>query len=553
MNSLDEAKLLVRAGRFQDALSALNGGAIERTRRTEADVLRAEMLERIGSYSAAQAQAEELLKARHLTPSERSACDQVVGRAHMMSGRYTSAVTCLQRAAVVAAAANDFSRACWAQMWLLVAISDRSGPNATVSLLAELRTNAARAADPLILAALHLFVAQMEAMRKLTAGAHRHVRLAQETLKSVPNCWLSAIAENIEVALATLRADFTDALARSPTVIDLALRSGAKYLLATAQGNFGTLLFLTGDYQNALHQQEQAAKAFPQHSDNYIGSLDNLARTKLAQEQFDECATLLATIDLESNFLGSKTSFVYRHALLTRVDFLSRLGRLDEALRHVETVIELAEESADSMLFHTGVLTKAELLVATGGMKDVAATIDPIAVTIGSQPPDVYALYQRVIARAVSREGNSTDAKRHFERARRIYSVLNYKSALAELERSVEAATPDPNAAHVAVEPQQHGSGGHIVQQLAALILHAQRPELLARELVDLLWSTRSVLTATAIHRKADGPDEIYAHAGCEESDSSVEKRCLALGSFRGGTVRDRRFVAAERGSDRDI
>src|SRR4030095_7447018 len=110
----------------------------DRTRRTETDVLRAELLERIGSYSAAQAQAEELLKARHLSPSERSACDQVIGRAHMMSGKYGAAVTCLQRAAVVAAAANDFQRACWAQMWLLVAISDRSGPNATVSLLAEL-------------------------------------------------------------------------------------------------------------------------------------------------------------------------------------------------------------------------------------------------------------------------------------------------------------------------------------------------------------------------------------------------------------------------------
>jgi tetratricopeptide (TPR) repeat protein len=417
MTPLQEAKRLVRAGQFLDALRALDAGVVERGQRTEADVLRAGLLERVGEYRAAQAQAEDLLRSRTLTAEERSGCNQVVGRAHMVGGRYNAAVSHLQRAASIAQTAGDYERACWAQLWLLIVVSDHAGPDATVSLLADLRANTTRAADPVIVAALHLFVAQMEAKRSLLSSARRHVRIAIEMLRTTPNAWLEALAEHIEVAIATMRADFTEALERSPRAIELASRSGARYLLATAQGNYGNLLYLTGDYDNALQHQGHALKAFPPHSDNYIASLDNQIRIKLAQNELDQCHELLAQIEREFSSLESRTNYVFRHALLTRAHVLYRSGQYGEALTHAQSAIELGRSSADVLLLHLAVLMKAQILVTTSDVTAAMRAIHGISVSVASQPPDVFALYEGVIACALWSENSQSGARQHFERA----------------------------------------------------------------------------------------------------------------------------------------
>ena len=198
-----------------------------------------------------------------------------------------------------------------------------------------------------------------------------------------------------------MRADFTEALERSPRAVELASRSGAKYLLATAQGNFGNLLFLTGDYDNALQHQGHALKAFPPHSDNYIASLDNRVRIKLAQNRLDQCHELLAEIDHEFSSLESRTNYVYRHALLTRAHVLYRSGRFGEALTHAQGAIELGRSSADVLLLHLAVLTKAQILVTTSDVTAAISEMDEIALSVALQPPDVFALYEGVIACAL--------------------------------------------------------------------------------------------------------------------------------------------------------
>jgi tetratricopeptide (TPR) repeat protein len=541
MNPLQEAKRFVRAGQFLDALTTLDAGVIERGRRTEADVLRAGLLERVGNYAAAQAQAEELLRSRPLTTAERSSCDQIVGRAHMVGGRYNAAVSHLQRAVGIAQTASDYERACWAQLWLLVVVSDHSGPDAAVSLLAELRANTARSADPLIVAALHLFVGQMEAKRSLLSSARRHVRLALDMLHSTPNVWLEALAEHIEVAIATVRVDFSEALERSPRAVELASRSGAKYLLATAQGNFGNLLFLTGDYERALTHQGHALKAFPPHSDNYIASLDNRVRIKLAQNELEQCHDLLAEIDHEFRSLESRASYVYRHSLLTRINVLSRCGRFDEALTHAQVAIDLGRSSADDLFFHLAVLTKAQLLVTTSNVPAAISTMDGIALTVALQPPDVYALYEGVIACALLAEKDRTGARAHFDRARRIYETLNYAPGLADLLCSSGALMTEPSAS-VTDDQQDSPSAGATaattVQGLTILIIHAGRPELVARELVELLWSTRCVASAAAIFHRSDGSEETWARAGnALEAQPADNPRRLSIGAFRDGTM----------------
>jgi transcriptional regulator with PAS, ATPase and Fis domain len=388
----------------------------------------------------------------------------------------------------------------------------------------------------------------MEAKRSLLSSAHRHTRLALDLLQSTSNAWLEALAEHIEVAIATLRADFTGALERSAHAVELASRSGARYLLATTQGNFANLLFLTGDYESALQHEGHAFKAFPRHSDNYIASLDNRVRIKLAQNQLDQCHDLLAEIEHEFRSLESRTDYVYRHAILTRAQVLHRCGRCAEALTHAQAAIDLAESSADVLLLHLAVVTKAQLLVATSDIPAAIRALDKIALSVALQSPDVFALYEGVIASVLVAEKNGTSAVGHFERARRIFETVKYAPGLAELECSSEAAGTSTS---MTIDQQDSsrpgGTAATTVQSLTTLILHAGRPELVAREMVELLWSTCCVTSVAAIFRKTDGSEETWAHAGTRPEAHTVKKQVrLSIGAFRNGTME----VAAVLNSD---
>ena len=390
----------------------------------------------------------------------------------------------------------------------------------------------------MIVAALHLFVAQMEAKRSLLSSARRHVRIALDMLQSTPNSWLEALAEHIETAIATIRADFGEALVRSRHAVELASRSGAKHLLATAQGNFGNLLFLTGDYENALQHQQHASRAFPPHSANYIASLDNRVRIKLAQNELDQCYELLTEIDLEFNSLERPASYVYRHALLTRIQVMCGGGQLEASLAHAQTAVDLGILSEDTLFLHLAVLTKAQLLVATSDVPTAMAAIDGISLSVALQPPDVYALYEGVLASALWAERNPTSARSHFERAKRIYETLNYIPGVADLQWSRDMAvdkTKTLEAENDNVEPA--GSAvATTVQAVTTLMINAGRPELIARELIELLWSASCVKSAAAIFRGPEGSETTWARVGPEAPTGGKEGR-LVVGAFRDGTM----------------
>src|SRR5207237_5827854 len=75
------------------------------------------------------------------------------------------------------------------------------------------------------------------------------------------------------------------------------------------------------------------------------------------------------------------------------------------------------------------------------------------------------------------------------------------------------------------------------LQSIAALMLHARRPELLARELVHLLADTDCVTTAAAVSRAADGDRELLAAIGQPAPASPPESATTVITV---GTARDR-------------
>src|SRR5262249_32254427 len=143
--------------------------------RRAADVLRGELLIMTGQHSQARALLESLLKSKELNSSGRSACELGLGRLDWEVGRSDSAINHLQRAIRIAKEAGDLERLCWSQLRLALIVSDRSGPEAAAPLITELRSNATKLGDRRVVAAVHIFIGEMEAKRGLHKGAQRHL------------------------------------------------------------------------------------------------------------------------------------------------------------------------------------------------------------------------------------------------------------------------------------------------------------------------------------------------------------------------------------------
>ena len=86
MGSIDAATELKRTGRFRQALSELDSGVAPRGEGVAAQLLRIELLERLGRYSQSLATATALIKSQGGGARERSSCEYVFGRIALERG-----------------------------------------------------------------------------------------------------------------------------------------------------------------------------------------------------------------------------------------------------------------------------------------------------------------------------------------------------------------------------------------------------------------------------------------------------------------------------------
>src|SRR5450755_622640 len=96
MDLLDSAKELRDAGRYREALEALEalGGSVTRTPFV---VLKAEILERCGQHRQALRLAESVLRAKDSGFADRASCERAVGRILWEQGDLDGALEHLQR------------------------------------------------------------------------------------------------------------------------------------------------------------------------------------------------------------------------------------------------------------------------------------------------------------------------------------------------------------------------------------------------------------------------------------------------------------------------
>ena len=382
------------------------------------------------------------------------------------------------------------------------------------------------------MAALHIYLAETEAKRGLLRNARRHLHIGRRGLSGFSNRWLEALAENVESAIETMASDFAAALTHAWKCLELARDAGAASVQESALGNLGNLSLVASRFDDA-NDCLNRARAARRGSDNWTACMETSARIYLAQGQLSDCARILDEID-NAVAPSNQSQYVYRHTQLTRVHLLGRMNQVDEALRHSDFVLKLAELSGDHLLSDLTVLTKAELLQESNRTADSVSLLQSLVSALPSRSPDFFAQYERVLACATLRAGHPELAEQHRKRSSRVYLGLRHEAGQLELSRGWTKA----GGHRPALEVHPNATRGLsivslVLGDIASVLLHAGRSELVAREILALLEAADCVNGATAVARAADGSSETLAHIGPQHDPPAAGRQCLAVGTDR--------------------
>ena len=443
MDFIDHSKQLARLGQFGEALKLLEAGQVHKTRETAVQTLKGELLERVGRHAQSLSTITAVMKSRGVTTAERGACEYTLGRLRLEEGSAEEAVAHLRRAASLAIEAEDLERLCRTQLLLLLAVTDASAPELAEARIAETRANVAKLGDPHLVATLHLYVGELEAKRGFLDNALRHIALAQGLLGVAPNVWLEAVAENNSSGICLLRADIELAQEHALKGRELSERSSVASARCASLANLGNVFQARGDFEQAAQWYERALAAFPSMSSRNSGTLDGLARIRLAQGKLDECAQILEQIDSSIYTRKDQTAYGYRYAAFTRTQLKERQNLLTEALEQADSVLALADHSGDELLRKMTLLTKADIQLRAGRIEESVATLQHATPHLFAEAPDLYAQYERVVACACVMSGDVQAGRGHYDRSRRTYESTNSCIGIADLELRWRAAVAD--------------------------------------------------------------------------------------------------------------
>ncbi len=543
MNALEIVGQLNEEGRFSDALKLLNAQASVGTPRNTRDVLRAELLERVGRFGQARSILQTVMKTREVIGRDRSSCEFVLGKIDLEEGRTESAIAHLQHSVQLAREAGDLRRQCWPSMLLLVTLCDRSGPDAVASILNEIRRNAIRLGEPRILAALHSFTGQMDAKRGLLNSALWHVERSQQILSSAPNAWIEAQIEFTKTNIAVLQADYRSALRNGRHAVELAERSGGAACRRTCLGNLGFVFYLLGQFDEAVAYLERAIAILPSTGENHNALVDTLARIRLAQGRTDDCRGLLDKIEEGIQVPGDRMVYPHRHATLTRAGLLAREGRIEDAVNQANRTLSLADESKDLFLWQRGLLTKARFLQLAGRDVESLALLDQDLPDLIAESPDLHAQYETILACALASAGRVDIATVHRMRAEHLYATLGHTPGLLDLSRdwnAVAQSVPTTSSTMSAATAAALDTGSTL-QAVATLMAQTNRPEFLAHELIGILDKTDCVRRAAALLVRANGESEVMATIRWSEAPDGLRHAADSWPRrFVIGPVRDR-------------
>jgi transcriptional regulator with PAS, ATPase and Fis domain/tetratricopeptide (TPR) repeat protein len=538
MDGLAFVKQLIRAGRFRAALHALDSGNTRRDT-VEADVIRASLYVRTGHSDKGHAVISRLSRSE-LTPWQRSFCEQSLALSQWAIGGDTNAaLRHIQRAIANAIASKDLERLCWCQLEHLKMLGELAEPHAVMSLLAQLRTNVLKLGDPVVTAALHIIVGQADGQRGLRRSASKHTELGLRLLESEDSAWLKCFAQNTRAANALMDADNETGIAAVEHGLSLA-ESVGPITQATLYANLGLLNYKSGKFSSAIECLQRAMNLAPVGGQRRHSLLDSLACVFISQGRLDEAECHLGEI---TDAVKDETDWLLhcnRHSRITLVSLLLQGGNHERALAEANFAIDLARRADDRLLLTSALLSKANALWRMGIHQEVRHTLEAVILELAEHSAELLGHYESILAGSLISEGKVGVGRLHYERARRIFDGLHNVPRRLELESILNCAGELESSREKAELHESHVAGS-VLQDIAILLLHSDKPELVALTIVAIFERTGSVHKATVLTRTADGSSEILASIG----DSDVlEDRTIELG--QGGNTIELVFKARE-------
>jgi len=518
-------------GQYRAGLQALRGND-DRKETPRAQLLRAELLARVGDCEKATRILEGLQKLRNLPDLEKSHLEYIRSFIAVENGWFEEELQHLQKSIYYAERAGDLERTCWAQFWLACHLADKPGPDAVEGLVADIRKNATKLAEPRITAALHVLVALVDGKRGLLDAALHHTRLAHKLLKSAPHLWIQAMGHINLMAISILRCELDEALMNGEAALATSVECGAARLIRSCLGNLGHIQLIKGDFEKAVQHFENVLAMSPGCNENVFLARESIAQVHLAQRHPEAALNFVNEPDESAFGVGRYT---HRNAQLTKARILGSLGQWNESDQFIARALRLAREAADPVLIAIASLFHAEVLIHCGHREEALKLVGIVLPTLPKCPPDMLARYERVLACALLATGDLRNSQSHRERAERILCGLQNRSELAELSHSWDQAQKLGTTNTVSQSDPTPRRAGNLLQNVATLALHTGRPNLLATGLVAILKDAECAIAALAVARGESGEREELASFGTIPTQAAT--RTFTLGTARNRTV----------------
>ena len=324
----------------------------------------------------------------------------------MDEGETGPALAHLQRAVALASKDGNLRRKCWANLWLLTLVADRSGPDAAAPILSEIRKDVIQLGDARVMSALHAFAAQIDAKRGLFRSALAQVRASRDLLSAGPNLWLEALLEYTQSNIAVLRSEHDEALFHGRRAVELAEESGAAVSLRTCLASLSVVFYALGRFDDAVTCLSRGMSILPTTGDIRCGMIDTLTRIRLAEGNVEQCASLLDDAIDSSSDVTDRFLYGRRYLSLTRSQVLGRRGDYRKALSQIDDTLSVARESQDKLLARVALLTKSQLLQESRNVPDALKLLDGfIAGNLAGQSPEIYAQYETILACSLASTG----------------------------------------------------------------------------------------------------------------------------------------------------
>jgi DNA-binding NtrC family response regulator/tetratricopeptide (TPR) repeat protein len=490
-STVAEATCLVQRGLFTDARTLLQTAPVRRHQGLfqHRQALLCDVLQQTGADEEAEAIACQALK----TGSARSELTArflfVLGNISRERGRIPEAVNRLQAADRLSH--SDLELSCWIQLRLIASIADMAGTETAMARLEELRRPLIRFGEARPFAALHLWLAESEAIRGRLDAAQHHLQVAESLLSRIDDVWLRSYLAITSFGVSYYCGEIGEASRWAAIALQCANASGHRGSRRAAYANLACIELSIGNIARAEELLNSALTHCEEGSTYRIAALHTLAQIKLHHNDLEGCRSIVNTLDnLSATTDDSKSAYYHAWATQTKLEFLLKQRRTDDA-KHLCIEAESILRRVSSPRVATGLrLLLVETLIADGDLLAAAERLRLILSKPTELPPDLFAETERVMAGVLLRCGAIDSALVNSQRASTTFHLIGH--GIGTQRAFVQTTDMDKSSGRLIPLIPACVS----VDRLRSLIDTRRQLELFGRESISLLGDMECVTSA---------------------------------------------------------